>query len=423
MIAGCLAWVGFFGHRLALSRPDSGVLRFAHTFTTESERAILKDVTAEFERLHPGVRVVHNIQNSDTYNTAGWRIQFQSRRQPDVYFCWQGFKVEEAIARGWAAELTPHLSPGFVGQFHDGVLKRQRGGGLYFLPQSVDLSVLVWFNEEVFKRLGLREPATFEEWLGLCATLRSNGVLPLVQGNRDLWPMGNFAGELVAQSSGETAYAGWFAPRTRIEGAATRGLEQLGRLAQGGAFDLPGTLEKGALNGLGDIDAKVIFLSGKAAQHVVGSWFLADVEDAAAKGTLKFPVGVFPVPSAVGETNALAAVTTGFLVNPRSGNVKAAVALLELLLSRKYQERFARLGSLSARRDAAEFGVSPLAGRLARILANSPSLIAPPDTGFSPDQAGAFYELTAGLLSGRVPVAEAASRWAREKEKLARKGL
>jgi len=46
------------GHRLALTQPGPNRLKFAHTFTTESERAILDAAVAEFERGHPGVKIV-----------------------------------------------------------------------------------------------------------------------------------------------------------------------------------------------------------------------------------------------------------------------------------------------------------------------------------------------------------------------------
>src|SRR2546430_16611339 len=57
------------GHRLALTQPGPNRLKFAHTFTTESERAILDAAVTEFERGHPGVKIEQIISNSEVYNT------------------------------------------------------------------------------------------------------------------------------------------------------------------------------------------------------------------------------------------------------------------------------------------------------------------------------------------------------------------
>ena len=410
------------GHRLALPRPSPDVLRFAHTFTTESERRIIDAAIADFESGHPGVRIEQIVSNSEVYNTVGWRLQFRGRQQPDIFFHWQGFKVDQCIERGWAMDLGAHLSPGFTNQFTAATV-RQQSGGIFFLPQSVDLSALVWFNSDLFTRRGLKEPGTLEEWLQLCVRLRQANILPLAQGNRDLWPMGNFAAELEGQTLGAAAAARACQPGAAITRDDVRALSPLVELLQAGALDLPGVLDRGAVGQLSDIDAKVLFLSGKSAQHILGSWFVADVHDARSRGELKFQIGVFPVPPAVGETDALCAVTTGFLVNPRTKNPKAAVAFLELLLSRKYQSEFATLGTLSARRDAPEFTDDPLVKRMLKILGTATVLVPPPDTGYPPDQAAVFYELVGKLLTGKLDLAQAVEYWNTEKRQLARKGL
>src|SRR6266536_817253 len=182
------SWIGFMvlavvttGGRLALSRPSPNRLRFAHTFTTESERRILDRAIAEFAGSHPGVKIEQIVSNSEVYNTVGWRLQFQGRNPPDIFFHWQGFKVEYCIERGWALDLTPFLSPGFLAGFVPAAV-RQQNGGTYFLPHSVDISNLIWCNRDLSGRLNLREPGSLEEWRRQCVAIRQAGILPLAQG-------------------------------------------------------------------------------------------------------------------------------------------------------------------------------------------------------------------------------------------------
>lgn len=412
----------FTGHRLALARATPDRLKFSHTMTTASEQTILRDVIEEFERSHPGVTVEQIVANSEVYNTVGWRLQFQGRNQPDVYFHWQGFKVEQCIDNGWAMDLTPFLAPRILEQFLPATVAPQRNG-TYFLPHSIDVCNFVWYNRGVFDRLRLPAPETLEQWLELCKQLRTANILALAQGNRDLWPMGNLGMELLGKSLGPAAAGELFRPGVDVRPADVQGLGVFTWLLDNGGFDLPGVLNPGAIGSLGDIDAKVLFLSGKAGQHILGSWFLADIQDAQSRNELKFDIGVFGVPNRAGASNVMAAVSTGFLVNPRTKNPKASVEFIELLLSKKYQSEFAKLGNLSARLDAEDFTEHPLAKRMLEIRKATSVIVPPPDTGFRPEQAALFYEVCGKLLEGKVRLDQAAALWSQEKQNLARKGL
>jgi raffinose/stachyose/melibiose transport system substrate-binding protein len=132
---------------------------------------------------------------------------------------------------------------------------------------------------------------------------------------------------------------------------------------------------------------------------------------------------VFPIPAGEDETDAITAVTTGFQVNKVTRDPRSAVAFLELLLSRKYQTRFAELGNLSARRDGAEFTQESSAKRLLAILAKTDVIVPPPDTGYRPEQAAVFYEMCAKMLMGKLSLEQMPAYWAREKQSLAMKGL
>lgn len=376
----------------------------------------------EFETAHPGTTIEQTIFNSEVYQTVGWRLQFRGRQPPDIFFLWDGYKVDYAIREKWAINMGPNLSEAFTSRFVPGTVREQRDG-TWFLPHSVDICNLVWYNKQLFSKHGLTPPATLEEWLDLSAQLRKLSILPLAQGNRDLWPMGNFGAELAGQSIGPERMNKLFARGVEPSAIDLAGLHGLVALSEEGAFDLPGVMEPGGIGTLGDIDAKVLFLSGKSAMHVVGSWFVADIEDARTKDELDFEVGVFPVPSAEGEQNVMAAVTTGYLVSRKSANPEAATAFLELFLSKIYQSQFAELGGLSARQDADQFTTNPVTRRLHEFLASAPLKVPPPDTAYRPEQAEVFYEICADLLTGKLNIIDATTYWRDSKHALAEKGL
>ncbi len=406
--------------RLSLGSASPNRLRFVHSFTTASEREIVDSVVAEFQTAHPGYEIDQIVFNSETYQTIGWRLQFQGERQSDIFFTWQGFKTKQAIDAGWAMDLTPFLSPGTVDQFVPATVGR-RDDRIYLLPQSVDLSNLIWYNRDWFASNHLAEPTSRADWLRLCQNIRSHGGLALVQGNRDFWPMGNLGAELVGKAIGLDRLDQFFWGRTPATAETLQGLQLFVDLAKSGSLDLPGILAPGSIGALNDLDAKVLFIAGQAAQHPIGSWFTADLKDASTRGELRFTPGVFTVPANLGEKPARTAVITGYQVNSRTRHPKLAVEFLELLLSRKYQARFAELGNLSARRDALEFTTDPIPRQLLGFLAQPAAMIPPPDTGYPPERAAIFYELCSRLLLGRLDLASAADQWNQQQLQLARK--
>lgn len=411
-----------FGGRLKLSSNSPDSLRFTHTFTTESERGIIDAAIAEFKQHHPDITIQQTILNSEVYQTVGWRLQLRGRHPPDIFFLWDGYKTDYAIEEDWALNLGRYLTQQFSNQFVSGTV-RADDGSVWFLPHSVDICNLVWYNRDLFSAQDLSVPDTFEDWLELVEKIRSLNLLPIAQGNRDLWPMGNFGAELVGQAIGPARVDDLFLPGVEPDGADVVGLHGLDALRREGAFDFPGVLEPGGIGTLGDIDAKVMFLSGKSAMHIVGSWFIADIEDARARGELNFEIGVFPVPPNQGQPDVMAAVTTGYMVSRNTANPKACAQFLELLLSPKYQAEFARLGGLSARVDADAFTTNPTTKTLHRFLAETPLKVPPSDTAYRPEQAQLFYQICADLLTGKLKMEDVTDRWREGKISLAGRGL
>ncbi|MBI1842446.1 MAG: extracellular solute-binding protein [Verrucomicrobia bacterium] len=409
-----------FRERLSLSSASRDRLRFVHSFTTASERAIIDDAVAEFQRAHPELPVDQIAFNSETYQNIGWRLQFQGDRQSDVFFTWLGYKTRQADQEGWSLDMKPYLSAEDLDQFLPSTLGPS-SGALTFLPQSVDLSNLIWVNRDCFRTNGLIEPRTRQEWLAVSIELRRRGLLALVQGNREFWPMGNLGAELLGRSVGVESLQDLFMGRIPATPQRLEGLRLLVDWAREGCLDAPGILSPGGIGTLSDLDAKVLFLGGKAAQHPIGSWFTADIRDAKDHGELRFEPGVFSVPPNPGEAEARVAVITGYQVNRRTRHPDLAVDFLRRLLSRKYQERFAALGNLSARKDAVAFTTEPIPRQLLALLARPAAMIPPPDTGYSPERAAVFYEICAKLLLGKLDLDGAARIWTEQQPSLAQK--
>ena len=58
--------------------------------------------------------------------------------------------------------------------------------------------MVIYYNRDLFDKLGLKEPETYDEFLNICETLKSNNVIPIAFGNRDKWPATNTLSYLIS---------------------------------------------------------------------------------------------------------------------------------------------------------------------------------------------------------------------------------
>ena len=47
----------------------------------------------------------------------------------------------------------------------------------------------VWYNKDIFKQYNIEVPTNYEDFTAICETLKKNGVTPMVQGGKDVWPL------------------------------------------------------------------------------------------------------------------------------------------------------------------------------------------------------------------------------------------
>src|SRR5262249_59737800 len=133
--------------------------------------------------------------NDEVYRKMGLTTLFVGGTPPDVYFQWGGYQVRRYAAAGYALDLTAEFPPAEEARYWTFCWPSCRGkdGAIYLWPNSASVTTVMWYRASLFRRLGLRPPRTWEEFLATCGRLRSAGTIPLAIGNRELWPGGNFA--------------------------------------------------------------------------------------------------------------------------------------------------------------------------------------------------------------------------------------
>ena len=137
-------------------------------------------------------KVFGTIQSASGYtldmipypDTASYQTAMQQtirdEKAPGLFTWWSGSQLQTLVENGLVEDLTSvwdssiydaGVSQGVADAF-------TFDGKIYAAPWSVLYNVVL-YNKTVFDQYGLKEPETFDEFLQVCETLKSNGVTPI----------------------------------------------------------------------------------------------------------------------------------------------------------------------------------------------------------------------------------------------------
>lgn len=378
-------------------------LRITHAMSGGSNRVALDQIVANFEAANPDVTVKQIVFDDDIYQDTGQITQLQSSTVPDIFFEWAGYPVERDVEAGYALDLSDAMADGWQDSFIDSVWSDGAGtivnGGVYMVPTSLDVTNTIWYNVDMFNELGLEKPETWDEFLAVIGTLRDNGVTPIIEGNNELWPLGNWASHIAARVVPQDEWEAAFSREGSFDTPAFhRALELMQELHEAGAFNRD-------LQGLGADPAMAGFFQGAAAMHAIGSWLVPSATEMAADD---FNYDQFDTPVIDPDhasPRSVIGTLTGFMVHERAENPEAAIAFLQFFTTPEQQKIWAEAGSLSPVRGVNEVAVlDSHTEELASMLADADALVPPPDVKFPVPVAEAYYQAAAYVASGaRTP--------------------
>ena len=139
-----------------------------------------------FNAAHPDIKVEFAPTNTNEYNAA-IQSQVEGGAGPDLITC-RPFDVNnEWIGRGYFTKLD-----GLKGlENFDDTAKAawSTGGSTYCVPVAAVLAGF-YYNEDIFKELGLTVPTTQDEFIATLKKIKDNGkYAPLAYGSAESWQL------------------------------------------------------------------------------------------------------------------------------------------------------------------------------------------------------------------------------------------
>lgn len=287
----------------------------------------VEEMISRFEAANPGIIVEHSYWENQSYKIR-LKVAMFSGAGPDILFNWGGESQLIFSREGLLYDLTADLgkdkwglSPGMF-TTHS---YRQRIYGVPFFP-SVEV---IWYNKDLFKTHGWQRPQTWEDFLELCAQIKSKGYIPIAMGGREPWTILYPYMYLVERLAGPELYQEAKSRRTSFTRPefvkAFRLLKQLANR---------GYLPTEVLS-LSYMDSSQLMIQNKAAMMFMGDWEYLRLTNQMRQDFDKWDFFPFPVfPEGKGKVTNVIGAVAGFSIK-KSDQSPTALKFLKFLASRE----------------------------------------------------------------------------------------
>jgi len=164
----------------------TGNLRFWHHNTGDNRRIPIQDGVDEFTTANPGVSVEVEVIANDVYKTQ-LRTAMAGGDGPGIFHSWGGGWLQAFAREGLVVDISNdvsgwahHFSPAAVGMV-------TFDGGMWAVPY-INSATFLYYNIEMFDRLGISPPNTMAELEHVAQVLLDNGIVPFAEANLTRWP-------------------------------------------------------------------------------------------------------------------------------------------------------------------------------------------------------------------------------------------
>jgi len=231
------------------------------------------------------------IINEDTTNyQATVRASLTTDSAPDIFTWWSGFRMEDIVAAGGAADVTEVWQPYLdSGEYSQGLANAFAfDGKVYAIPFHFGYWN-VYYNKPLFEEHGLEVPTTWEEFEALNAALVDKGITPIAQTFIDRWQAFIIFEEMVLRTSGPEFYNKlMFGEAKYTDPEAIEAMELWKEMMD------KGYLTNDYAFGTGTDTFLPAFQAGDVAMVVIGDWYAASLTGADLEPGVDFDAFIMP---------------------------------------------------------------------------------------------------------------------------------
>ncbi|QHK20616.1 extracellular solute-binding protein [Pseudarthrobacter psychrotolerans] len=279
---------------------------------------------------HPDEGVKLDFFANDAYKTKV-RTAVGAGQGPTFIYGWGGGVLKSYVDAGQVNDLSSFLkdNPTVKDRYLPSVLKNgEINGKTYALPNNNVQPVVLYFNKDVFDKVGVQPPKTWDELMALVPKFKEAGIAPLSLGGQSKWPDLMWLEYLVERIGGPEVFANIAAnkPGAWSDPAVTEALTKIQQLVDAGGF----------VNGFSSIAAdssadQALLYTGKAAMVLQGGWIYQTMKKDASSFVTSGKLGYTTFPAVSGgkgdPTNVVGNPSNFWSVSSKSTDTQKKAAL------------------------------------------------------------------------------------------------
>lgn len=250
--------------------------------------SILNEVARAYESEHKDIKIEVTTFKNEVYQSTIENAAI-TNELPDIYFFWGYEKLKKYVD----LDLVWNISEAME-EYYDGEKALQGAmDGVTYDGQIYGMPINGWYsalfcNRELFEKLNLKYPTTYEELLTAIEKFKERGITPISSGSKEIWlPSIYYMNLVLAEGDIQGVYDASTNPslfKTKQFYNAAKKLETLVATKPWGDNYLESD----------SYDASYQFSQGEAAMILSGSWVASNVEGAESKVQDKVDVISFP---------------------------------------------------------------------------------------------------------------------------------
>lgn len=161
-------------------------LNLWHHNTAETRQKNFTDAIARFESENPDIKVNITVLENDPYKTK-LKTVINTDDAPDVFHSWGGGWLKSFVDEGLVYDITDDFKE-WEGDLNQAVIPINTFDGKVYASPYANTGTFLYYNKTIFEENNITPPATYEELMKACETLKGAGVIPFALGNSSKWP-------------------------------------------------------------------------------------------------------------------------------------------------------------------------------------------------------------------------------------------
>jgi raffinose/stachyose/melibiose transport system substrate-binding protein len=250
-----------------------------------------RDRVKQFQVENPNIEVEDLSIEDETSFGNKFKTSVANGDVPEIFANYGGAAFETYSQNGVAADLTEAMNADkpWADGFLSGMLENWRFAdlkGTFGVPYEF-YAVGVFYNKEIFAKVGVQVPKTIKEFEEVSKKLKAAGYVPMALGEKDAWRGGHLYCVLVDKALGAQAAVDVPSRKMKYNDPAIVNVMTLMQ-----SWQKQGFLGDNIVSF--DVNAeKNMFITEKSAMHMDGSWYVPE----AGSSAIKDKIGFFAFPS------------------------------------------------------------------------------------------------------------------------------